>query len=234
MEERDLWEPVRDWLAGQGYDVAAEVRNCDVVARHPERPDEIIIVELKRRMTIELLAQAVRRTDLSPSVYVAVPVTGARGRIANHRAVTTVIRKLGIGLIVVRTLRGGRRVEVLHHPGDRAPRTRVRRRAAIVREIDHRYGEFNRGGQTSRSPQYTAYRQRALVVALLLADAVESSPAELRRSGAAETAGAILAANHYGWFLRVARGRYQLTPTGAAALAAHAEVVAKLRASIEA
>ena len=42
----------------------------------------------------------------------------------------------------------------------------------------------------------------------------------LRATGTVPNAGRILAADYYGWFERVARGTYGLTPAGQAALAA--------------
>ena len=43
-------------------------------------------------------------------------------------------------------------------------------------------------------------------------------------------AGALMLADHYGWFERVARGVYALTPQGAAGLEAFAEAVGALDA----
>ena len=65
----------------------------------------------------------------------------------------------------------------------------------------------------------TAYRQEAIRCLRLLGDgplAVRS----LRATGTVPNAGRILAADHYGWFERVARGTYGLTPAGLATLAA--------------
>lgn len=56
--ESDLYSPVRDYLQGLGYDVKGEVKGCDVTAT---RDGELIVVELKRGFTLELLYQAVDR-----------------------------------------------------------------------------------------------------------------------------------------------------------------------------
>ncbi|MBY9080445.1 hypothetical protein KIH86_07200 [Paenibacillus sp. HN-1] len=50
------------------------------------------------------------------------------------------------------------------------------------------------------------------------------TPAELRRRSGVPAAAAILQANYYGWFSRVARGRYCLTAAGQAALLQYAAV----------
>ena len=59
----------------------------------------------------------------------------------------------------------------------------------------------------------TAYRQEAIRCLRLLGDgplAVRS----MRAAGTVPNAGRILVADYYGWFERVARGTYGLTPAG--------------------
>jgi len=50
----------------------------------------------------------------------------------------------------------------------------------------------------------------------------------IRTETGVQRAARVLQDNHYGWFARVARGVYQLTPAGEAALRAFADVVADL------
>ncbi len=248
MKESDLYEPLRAYLEGQGYAVHGEVRGVDVVARHRERPDEIVAIELKSRMSLDLVVQAAQRTELTDSVYVAVPVSGARGTVRNSRGVRTLLQRLGVGLILVRFLRGAIRVETILHPGSPVRPTGARRRTAIIREIDRRYAEFDKGGSPTRLTRdpsaagrrdgpfgdgypgrvrrMTAYRQRAFLTAELLRQAGGTArPQDLRAAGAPETCGTILARNVYGWFERVERGTYRLHPAGAEALRRDAEAV---------
>ncbi len=252
MKESDLYEPLRAYLEGQGYAVHGEVRGVDVVARHRERPDEIVAIELKSRMSLDLVVQAAQRTELTDSVYVAIPVSGARGTVRNSRGVRTLLQRLGVGLILVRFLRGVIRVETILHPGSPVRPVNARRRTAIIREIDRRYAEFDKGGSPTRltrapsaagrragrragpfgdgSPgpvrRMTAYRQRAFLTAELLRQAGGTAhPRDLRAAGAPETCGTILARNVYGWFERVERGTYRLHPAGAEALRRDAEAV---------
>jgi hypothetical protein len=63
----------------------------------------------------------------------------------------------------------------------------------------------------------TAYRQEALRCARLLADGPRTVR-ELRAAGDNPNAGGILLRDVYGWFERVGRGVYRLTPRGALAL----------------
>ena len=54
LRESDLYGPVRDYLEGLGYEVKGEVRDCDITAL---RDGELIVVELKRGFTLELVYQ---------------------------------------------------------------------------------------------------------------------------------------------------------------------------------
>ncbi len=65
----------------------------------------------------------------------------------------------------------------------------------------------------------TAYRQGALRLAALLAQG-PASPAALARATGIANARAVLSDDHYGWFTRLQRGIYGLTPLGQAALSA--------------
>lgn len=71
LRESDLYGPVRDYLEGLGYEVKGEVRDCDITAL---RDGELIVVELKRGFTLELVYQAMDRQRIADGVYVAVPL----------------------------------------------------------------------------------------------------------------------------------------------------------------
>ena len=51
LRESDLYGPVRDYLENLGYQVKGEVKDCDIAAL---RDGELIVVELKRGVTLEL------------------------------------------------------------------------------------------------------------------------------------------------------------------------------------
>ena len=79
-----------------------------------------------------------------------------------------------------------------------------------MREFERRQGDTAQGG-SSRRKILTAYRQRALACAALLKGGPQ--PLAILRARAPDAA-SILQRNVYGWFERVARGVYQLTPAG--------------------
>ena len=229
--ETDLYPPVKAFLEGQGYAVKGEVEGCDVVARRgAEAP---VVVELKRRFSLDLVLQAVERQKLSDKVYVAVADEGGRGSTLRrrYRAVLRLCRMLGLGLLLVRPASNGAasaRVEARLDPGPYKPRQNKRKRERLLREFEHRVGDPNSGGASGRIIM-TAYRQDALRCADLLARQGPLKIASLREQSGVERAAKILQRDVFGWFDRRERGVYEISPKGREALATHAEVVARLR-----
>jgi hypothetical protein len=222
MKETELFAPLKTWLAHQGYSVHSEVKHCDIVAR---KGDDLIIVELKAKLTLALVIQAVKRKALADSVYIAVPSFKARSYPSNFRGVRTLLRRLELGLVLVRFLKTKTKIEVVLHPQPYTPRRMHRRRAAVIGEIDGRYGEFNKGGSPSTTEQITAYKQEAIKTALLLERDGPSSPRALKDAGASPKVGTMLRNNVYGWFDKVERGIYALSDAGRTALGGYAGVV---------
>lgn len=205
--ENDLYAPVKTLLEGQGYEVKGEIGAADVVAVRGE--EEPVIVELKLRFTLSLFHQAITRQSVSDLVYVAVPKpTGktARRALKDNRKMC---RRLGLGLITV--LADGR-TEVHCDPGPYAPRKSKQRKAVLLREFAKRDGDPNRGG--SRGGIVTAYRQDAIRCATFLAAEGASKGAQVAKGAEVARATRIMADNHYGWFMRVSKGIYDLTEHG--------------------
>ncbi|MCC6470070.1 MAG: hypothetical protein IT563_17230 [Alphaproteobacteria bacterium] len=227
--ERDLYAPVKAFLEKQGYSVKAEVRGCDVAARRGDEP--LVIVELKRRFSLDLVLQGVDRLGLSPSVYLAVDGETARGRRRDRpdgRAARKLCRLLGLGLLLVFPDRKrGAGVEVVLDPLPYKPRIDKRRAGLLLGEHTRRVGDPNVGGVT-RVKIVTAYRQEALRCAQLLGRDGPTSPKALRATGRAPKAASILRDDVYGWFQRVERGVYELSANGRQALQVYAAVLETL------
>ena len=96
--EVDLYKPVKDFFTAEGYDVYGEVNDCDVVA---VKEDELIIVELKLRLNLELVMQATKRQRLSDQVYVAIPKPKLSFRSQKWRDICYLMRRLEVGLLLV-------------------------------------------------------------------------------------------------------------------------------------
>ncbi|MBM3505774.1 MAG: hypothetical protein FJX65_18150 [Alphaproteobacteria bacterium] len=201
--ESDLYGPVKAFLERQGYAVKGEVRGCDVVGvRGSEAP---VIVELKRAFSLGLVLQGVDRLALSEHTYLGVGTWPK-----NARDIKKLCRRLGLGLLVVT----GERVDVLLDPLPYKPRKNPKKTARLLGEHARRVGDPNRGGSSTRVPVMTAYRQEALRCAALLAEHGPMTLKAIRAATDAPKAASILQDDVYGWFERVARGTYRLTPEG--------------------
>lgn len=210
--ETELYPPVKAFLEGQGYVVKAEVGGADVVAcRGDEDP---VIVELKTGFSLALVHQGIARQAVTDWVYLAVPRPAGAGARKGMQANVALCRRLGLGLLTVRLQDG--HVEPLVDPGPYAPRKSAVRRGRLLREFARREGDPNTGG-AHRAKIVTAYRQDALRCAAQLS-AGPARGAEVAAATGVTRATRIMADDHYGWFERVARGVYALTPAGAAGL----------------
>lgn len=211
--ETSLYAPVKAFLEAQGYQVKGEVRHCDVVARRGDEPP--VVVELKTALNLELLLQGIERLALTESVYLAVPAPSGASPVFDRR-LHKLLRRIGLGLLLVH---GGKRptVEAVLDPVPYRPRLNKKRAGRLLGEFARRSGDPNAGGST-RVKLVTAYRQEALRVASVLAARGPLSPASLRVDADAPKAARILLDDVYGWFERVERGVYALTPAGMAAI----------------
>lgn len=201
--ESDLYAPVKAILEGQGYVVKGEVRGCDVVAVRGAEPP--VVVELKRAFGLGLVLQGVDRLALTDLVYLAVGTWPKR-----MKDVRKLCRRLGLGFIVV----GKDKADVVLDPAPYVPRQNKRKAGRMLGEHARRVGDPNLGGQAMRAPLMTAYRQEALRCAELLAAKGPMKVAALRAACDAPKAAQILQQDVYGWFERVERGVYAITPKG--------------------
>jgi hypothetical protein len=231
--ETALYAPVKAFLEAQGYEVKGEVAGADVVARRGDEPP--VVVELKTSFSLSLVLQGVRRLASADLVYLAVPAPETPGQKRHwwgrRRDIRALCRRLGFGLMTVDfDLAPALGVEVLLDPAPYAPRGRPKAKARLLREFQRRIGDPNTGGVSKRGI-VTAYRQDALRLAAVLSETGPGKAAEVAAASGVGRAGTMLRADHYGWFERVARGVYRLTPAGEAALALYADVVAALAAA---
>ncbi|MEO0819142.1 MAG: DUF2161 family putative PD-(D/E)XK-type phosphodiesterase [Pseudomonadota bacterium] len=209
LVETDLYPPVKAFLEGQGYEVKGEVDGTDVVARRGD--EDPVIVELKTGFSLGLFHQAVTRQSITDAVYIAVARGSGRRFQAALKNNVTLARRLGLGVMTVRCSDGF--VEVHLDPAPYAPRKSRGRRERLLKEFSRRVGDPNAGGST-RIPLVTAYRQDALRCAVHLETAGPSRGADVARATGVARATRMMADDHYGWFERVERGVYALTPKG--------------------
>jgi hypothetical protein len=212
--ETELYIPVKRFLELQGYEVKAEIGACDVMAvRGKEAP---VIVELKTSFNLQLLLQGVDRQAVTDSVYLAIP----EPKQSVQKDVLRLCKRLGLGVLTVHK----DWVEAHLDPAPFVPRKSARRKAVLLKEFQRRVGDHNSGGSSKR-PVVTAYRQDALRCVKFLKGSGASRVCDIAGNAKVERASTILRSDVYGWFFKVDRGVYDLTPKGEEALTVFADVV---------
>lgn len=220
MTEQELYPPVRNLFAKRGYKVNAEVKDCDMTA---VKDNEFIIVELKKNLSVALLAQGLKRQRTGADVFIAVPKP-KQYSLKKFRSTFSVIKKLELGLIFV-SLRGEHSfAEIVFEPKPfNFTRKDNAKRKEIMEEINGRTIETNTGGVTG-TKIITAYTEKCIHIACILDMYGEMSAKKVRELGGADNAYNILSMNVYGWFEKVGRGIYAITKKGRLGLMEYPEL----------
>ncbi len=218
--ESELFAPVKTLFENMGYQVNAEVKDCDVTA---VKDNELIITELKKNLSVTLLAQGLKRQKTGAVTYIAVPKP-KRYSPKTFRDTLYVIKKLELGLIFVNLLGSHSYAEIIYEPKPFKP---VKENKAqfrkIINEIDGRSIDTNTGGVTGRKIA-TAYTEKCIHIACILDMYGALSPKEIRAYGADKNCTSIMRFNVYGWFEHVSRGVYGITVAGRKALLEYPEL----------
>lgn len=211
MKEAHLYPPLKAFLESQGYEVKGEVQDCDVLAvRGDEAP---VVVELKKTLNLEVILQAVDRLALTSKVYVGVPAA-CKALGGRRKRIIKLLRMLGLGLIAIDPDQKIGAVDVLLDPGEYRPRMSKHRRDRLLGEFLQRVGDPAVGGADRRKGIMTAYRQQALAIARFVDEHGPAKALDISRELGVPKARDILYRNVYGWFDRVSRGVYALSPRG--------------------
>lgn len=223
LYERELYEPLRQHLTGCGFEVRSEVNKCDLVAK---KPGLLVIVEMKRHLSFDLLEQAVERQSYADAVYVCIPKPPGFKEDKNWRSKLKVLKRLGLGLLLVSKTGTCQTVEEALAPEQvTLPRTSVKKRKSLDKEFDNRSLDLNIGG-SHKVPLVTAYRESALFMVFLLNARGPMSSKSLRALGShPKKTTAILNANYYGWFVKTEDKCYALTDAGRQAMIIYAPLV---------
>jgi hypothetical protein len=222
LYEVDLYEPIRKHFIKQGYRVNGEVHDCDLTA---VKEEDLVIVELKLTLNIDLLLQATSRQRLTDLVYIAIPKPK---RISRKRwnNVIHLIRRLELGLITVSFASNRKKVEFVAHPEpfERGPSKNRRKKAALLAEIEGRSADYNVGG-SNKIKIMTAYKENCIQIACYLEKLGQMSPKALVALGTGAKTQSMLHKNYYKWFERVERGVYAISEQGRIELADYQELV---------
>jgi hypothetical protein len=226
MLETDLFQPVSDFLVKAGFSVRSEVVYCDILAR---RGDELVAVELKKQLSLALLAQAVKRQKSADAVYMAVPKPPNFGRNKKWRDLIHLVRRLELGLIFIKIGRKKQQVEVVIEAvafdREKSRQAHKKVRTAMLAEMNGRHADRNRGGST-RTKLMTAYKENCIKIAVYLDLHGPRSPKQLRSLGTdPKKTRNILYHNHYGWFEHPKKGLYELNDKGRKELLSYPDLI---------
>ncbi|SCZ78865.1 DUF2161 family putative PD-(D/E)XK-type phosphodiesterase [Acidaminobacter hydrogenoformans] len=226
--ERELYEPLKQYLEVQGFDVRSEVRSCDIVAK---KNDLIYIIEMKRHLSFDLLAQAVERLSYADAVYVSIPKPNNFKQDKIWKSKLKVLKQLGLGLLLVSKTGSSYLVEEALIPESlKAVRTSSKKRVALEKEFNNRSMDLNIAG-SSGVPLVTAYREAALYIAFLIREHGALDTKALKGLGAhPKKTTSILNANYYGWFEKAENKVYCLTEAGEESLTAYKPLVDAFKA----
>jgi len=133
-----------------------------------------------------------------------------------RKLIIKLLRMLGLGLIAIDPVATVGSVDVLCDPVEYKPRRVTDRTNRLLGEFMHRVGDPNTGGSTTQRGIMTVYRQKALAIAKYLQEHGGTKASVIAKYLAEPKTRVILYDNVYGWFRRLGKGVYELSPRGEA------------------
>ena len=217
-QESDMYAPVKAYLQAQGWEVKAEIKDCDAAA---VLDGKLLAVEMKLTLNLDVILQGIERQSRADMVYLAVPKKGKAMASPRWKETMTLLQRLNIGLLVVSLGREGPDVDELLTPQCKEGAAKghaARIRKTTLREFNGRSGDYNTGGVRGQK-LLTVYRQAALRLAGLLAEKGPMSAKQMKPEGEkSRSTYMIMKDNYYGWFQPVGGGLFELTDAGKAGL----------------
>jgi hypothetical protein len=210
LQEIDLYKPIQTYFLREGYEVYGEVKDCDIVA---VKDEELVVIELKLTLSVDLLIQAAKRQRITDKVYVAIPKPKHRLNSKRWTEKCHLIRRLELGLIVVSSPGKRGRAEIIFEPTPFIRRKNKRKQDSIMKEINGRSADYNVGG-SNRTKIMTAYKENCIQIACYLENLGPLSPKKLNQLGSGKNTSSVLTKNYYGWFERIKRGIYVISEKG--------------------
>ena len=208
MKESDLFAPIKAFFEARGYEVYAEVKNCDIIAKNE---NELIIIETKLNFNAKLLYQALDRQKIASKIYIAIPHPKMRKNNLKH--ITYIAERLEIGLLTVDFTAPKQKVYEILEPLMTNRRNNKKTRA-ILDEMEGREYDTNIGGVNNQKIN-TAYKQKVLKIAKILNELGSASAKTLMKEhNCPVNTHQILYRDYYNWFERVERGAYGLSAEG--------------------
>ncbi len=221
-QEEDLYKYIEEYFRDLGYKVNGEVHSCDVTA---VKDDVLIIIELKKALSMELLIQAVKRQKLGDLTYMVVPKPKNFSMNRKFNDTLYLLKRLSLGLIFVDVEK--QTVENILDPQDfdmnKSRRMNLVKRNRLLNEIKGRQTSLNKGGSKGKKLM-TSYREDSIKVLYLISLTGIIQPKTAVAAGV-KKAPSILRDNYYNWFQKIERGRYSLTEEGNKALSEYKAII---------
>ncbi|GAB6106288.1 DUF2161 family putative PD-(D/E)XK-type phosphodiesterase [Fusibacter bizertensis] len=234
FKETDLHDPVKKWFEMQGCEVKAEVKSIDMVGIYNEL---LIAIELKLKLNLEVINQAVERQSIADLVYIAVVHDFKAVETKRFKMTLLTLKRLNLGLLLINFRASEPIVFEMLKPEsfdfEKSKSLKKNKRATIVKEFNKRSGNFNKAG-SSKAKLMTAYREECLYVAYLmqeydLSKAKQFEPFDIKSIKAIS----IFSKNYHGWFQKVEKGVYQLSEQGRQAIVEYQSVIEYIVSSKE-
>ncbi len=213
-KEAELYLPVKAFLEARGYVVKGEVKSCDILAAKDEL---YIIIELKLSYNLKLVFQAVERQDSCDNVMIAIPDYAFETR---KKQILKLMKKLNVGILTISKRPSGLVVKEELALNELS--------SFVDEELEREFSErsFDLSPSTNIVPYtVTAYKEKAIALAVLLSLNDEMSIKELKALTAIENVQPILYNNYDGFFERTKRGVYRLTAVGLEKLQKYPQLV---------
>lgn len=225
FREEDLYKPICDYLSELGYEVRGEVSHCDITAL---KDDELLVVEMKKSLNLDVILQASLRQRLTDNVYIAVPKPGRDLFSKRWKNIFYLLKRLQLGLIFVNLKEDCSFIEIVFDPVafdmSSSRKKSIKKKKSLLKEFEARHGDYNTGG-TTRKKLMTAYREQAMHIACCFMKYGPLSPKALRKLGTDEKKTTIiLSNNHYGWFENISRGLYDINERGRQEVSGYADL----------
>lgn len=209
--EYELYESIVKEFENRGYDVYAEVKDCDVVCI---KDKELIIIELKLTLNITVIYQAISRFKYSEHIYIAI-LRPTKLTLKTYHKMKKLCKMLGVGLILVNLKKNN--IDIIIEPTnihEQKPTEKMK----IKTEINNINVSTNIGG-INKVKINTAYREKCIYLACILQHHHTLSSKELISLYDLDfNPYSILYNNHYKWFKKYSHGRYTLSNDGYFAL----------------
>lgn len=213
-KEEDFYKPIKEYFENQGYSVKAEVKDCDCVCI---KDDILVICEFKMHFNLSLLYQAMDRQSVTDYVYLCVPRYKGRVQYKNHLKARNLVKRLGLGLILVSNDEK-MQVEEVVSPSDFYVRKNSRKKQSLLKEYNGRVFDLNVGGQT-RKKINTAFKETNIHLLCIMEKEEQISVKELTKNyGFDKSVYGIMYRNVLGFYEKLGKGYFKMSNIGKKAL----------------